>query len=219
MLGETWNEDGFEGGALDQCVDSYTVTYAREFRYDGSRQRYLNRELDPVALQNDNQYNELTAVWSDYVGNNVYSDYSVDRLAQSPDPTFANLAMYQPGIGQVTGLDTAFPDSSYYVTNHLGTTVNRFGKDNAIAASPMTYSAFGERIDTGTYERYGYAGSWGYQQHNSYEFTNAGGGAIQTPEHPGPSGTSHMAFQFSHVGTRYYDPAAGRFMQRDPIGE
>ncbi|MBN4058960.1 RHS repeat-associated core domain-containing protein [bacterium AH-315-J04] len=211
MLGETWNT-----GTSGNCVNDYTITYAREFRYDGSRRRYLNRELDPVALQNDNQYIELptTSVWSDYVGNNVYSDYEVhfgaDQNANPPEPLFTDLAMYQPGIGHVTGLDTPFPDSSYYVTNHLGTTMNRFGKDNAIAASQATYSAFGERIDPGTHERYGYAGAWGYQQHNTFEYTGSG--------EQMPNATKHMAFQFSHVGARYYDPAVGRFMQRDPIG-
>ncbi len=213
MLGETWNEDGPD--SFD-CPDNYKVTYAREFRYDGARQRYLNRELDPDALQMNNLYEEIlaTTVWSDYAGNNVYSDYTVhydaDPFANPPEQMFTDVAMYEPGIGQVTGLDTPIPDSSYYVTNHLGTTMNSFSKDNAIATSPMTYSAFGERVDTGTYERYGYAGSWGYQQHNTFEYTGSGEQI--------PNATKHRAFQFSHLGARYYDSAVGRFMQRDPIG-
>jgi RHS repeat-associated protein len=40
--------------------------------------------------------------------------------------------------------------------------------------------------------RYGYAGAWGYQSQNE--------------------------FPFLHIGARYYDPATGRFLQRDPIG-
>jgi len=60
------------------------------------------------------------------------------------------------------------------------------------------YSAFGELVE-GTSHRYGYAGAYGYQTD-----TDGSGG-------PG-------AFPFLHVGARYYDPATGRFLQRDPIG-
>jgi RHS repeat-associated protein len=57
------------------------------------------------------------------------------------------------------------------------------------------YTAFGERVSTTAVDegnRYGYAGAWGYQ--------------------------AHEEFPFLHVGARYYDPATGRFLQRDPIG-
>ncbi len=40
-VGETWN---WTGGAPDPT--GYDVTYAREFRYDGARARYLVRKLD-----------------------------------------------------------------------------------------------------------------------------------------------------------------------------
>jgi RHS repeat-associated protein len=49
----------------------------------------------------------------------------------------------------------------------------------------------------GPEDRYGYAGAWGYQTHDF------------------PSGDP---IPFVHVGARYYDPASGRFLQRDPIG-
>ncbi len=211
ILGETWNEDGSSGSPLDGCVDSYTVSYAREFRYDGARQRYLNRELDPVAVQAGDMTVIVNSVWTDYEGDSAYSDFLADRDAL-PDDVYDNKAMYLPGIGQVTELDTVFPDASYYVTNHLGTTMDRFNQD-AITMAPATYTAFGERIDTGTYERYGYAGSWGYQQHSNFEFTGS-----QRDDQPGDPTRTHQIFQFSHVGARYYDPAVGRFMQRDPIG-
>jgi RHS repeat-associated protein len=59
------------------------------------------------------------------------------------------------------------------------------------ATSPRVFTAFGEPI-SGASARYGYVGSWGYQ--------------------------AHEEFPFFHVGARYYDPAIGRFLQRDPIG-
>lgn len=34
MLGEEWDEDGPDG---DACPDNYTITFAREFRYDAAR--------------------------------------------------------------------------------------------------------------------------------------------------------------------------------------
>jgi RHS repeat-associated protein len=64
------------------------------------------------------------------------------------------------------------------------------------------FTAFGERI-TGPTDRNGYAGAWGYQSHD----VSGGGG-----------GGSAVPFDFLHVGHRYYDPASGRFLQRDPIG-
>ena len=58
------------------------------------------------------------------------------------------------------------------------------------------YTAFGERVVNtfadGAANRYGYVGAHGYQ--------------------------SHGEMVYSHVGARYYDPASGRFLQRDPIG-
>ena len=54
---------------------------------------------------------------------------------------------------------------------------------------------------TAQHHRYGYAGAWGYQSH-------------RMDEAPNPQG----AFPYMHVGARYYDPATGRFLQRDPIG-
>jgi RHS repeat-associated protein len=64
----------------------------------------------------------------------------------------------------------------------------------------VVYTAFGQPVCaiaggscTGVANpRYGYAGAWGYQ--------------------------SNDEFPFLHVGARYYDPATGRFLQRDPIG-
>jgi RHS repeat-associated protein len=96
---------------------------------------------------------------------------------------------FEPGIGRT---DSA--GSAYYHADHLGTIR---GVTNASVAwtEPMAFTAFGERI-VGTQNsmstRFGYVGSFGYQASGEYPFL--------------------------HVGARYYDPATGRFLQRDPIG-
>ncbi|MFQ5464115.1 MAG: RHS repeat-associated core domain-containing protein, partial [Phycisphaerae bacterium] len=112
------------------------------------------------------------------------------------------------------GTGTQVPDAAsvaYVHTNHLGTT--RLTSD---AASPpqaqgaVVYTAFGERIcavaggcdASDPNPRYGYVGAWGYQTATS-----------DAPDDPYAT-----SFPYLHVGARYYDPATGRFLQRDPIG-
>ena len=76
----------------------------------------------------------------------------------------------------------------------IGTTRN-MSDSGGTGVSGATYTAFGERASGsmgGPGERYGYAGAWGYQADEDLPFL--------------------------HVGHRYYDPARGRFLQRDPIG-
>jgi RHS repeat-associated protein len=68
------------------------------------------------------------------------------------------------------------------------------------ASGSDVFTAFGER-QAGSSDRFGYVGAFGYQSHS-------------IPESPNPD----TAFPFLHVGARYYDPASGRFLQRDPIG-
>jgi len=79
-----------------------------------------------------------------------------------------------------------------YLHNDLIGTLRRTSTPSGTPGSDVdVLTAFGERID-GTNQRYGYADAWGYQSHDDLPFL--------------------------HVGARYYDPATGRFLQRDPIG-
>jgi len=78
-------------------------------------------------------------------------------------------------------------------------------------SSRAVNTAFGERVYANGVGggRYGFAGAWGYQ---------AAGG-----EECGPVGEEFLCDPLAelgwlHVGERYYDPACGRFVQRDPIG-
>jgi len=65
------------------------------------------------------------------------------------------------------------------------------------------YTAFGELAGGNPGDgRYGYAGEWGYET-----------GLLVLA---GASGTAPITLQ--HLGARWYDPALGRFIQRDPIG-
>ena len=94
------------------------------------------------------------------------------------------------------------PSIEYYHANLIGTT-RGMTTDGAALTGTASYTAFGERIN-GTQRRYGYAGAWGYQTATA---------------DTDPAGITYATdFTFMHVGHRYYDPATGRFLQRDPIG-
>ncbi|UCG88239.1 MAG: RHS repeat-associated core domain-containing protein, partial [Gemmatimonadota bacterium] len=152
-IGERWDWDGIE----HHCPTNYTIDYAREFWYDGPRQRYLNRELDPVALL-DNQMVALSETWSDYDGDNIYNDFSLDGA----DVTV--LRSFELGIARVENpLDLPNRDPYYYHTDRLGTT-RGLTRSSSEWVDESTYSAFGELVD-GANHRYGYAGSSGYQAH------------------------------------------------------
>ncbi len=78
---------------------------------------------------------------------------------------------------------------TYTHSDMIGTTRHMTNSSgNGVGA--VVYTAFGERV-TGGSHYYGYAGAWGYEKED---------------------------LPFLHVGHRYYDPAIGRFLQRDPIG-
>jgi len=94
------------------------------------------------------------------------------------------------------------PETEYYHGDMIGTT--RLMTDvsgSALARSQSVHTAFGEAISPNGNHRYGYAGAWGYQSLG-----------------PDANPVGYGAPSFLHVGHRYYDPATGRFLQRDPIG-
>ncbi len=194
IIGETWNWNGVD----PPDPQSYDITYGREFRYDQARARYLTRVLDPAALEAGN-LTTVSKVWSDYDGDVVYGDYTVSFTV----PT--DVRSYEPGMGKVEPWTSVGATStSYYSTDMLGstrymTTPGDGQGGGGLATDSVTYTAFGERI-SGTNHRYGYAGAHGYR-------------AQDTAEDPGSD-----PVPFLHVGHRYYDPATGRFLQRDPIG-
>jgi RHS repeat-associated protein len=164
------------------------TSFARGFRYDAARERYRNNDT-----------------WSDYDSDIIHGDYRVDELDGVMEVT--ELRAYMPGIARVEDIDTAgTPPVRYYHTDMIGTT--RFV--TTLSGQPTdetVYTAFGEKVcslpggdcTNTTDHRYGYAGAYGYQS------------TINDT-------TGVADFPFLHVGARYYDPALGRFLQRDPIG-
>jgi len=128
--------------------------------------------------------------------------------------------------------------STLMTTDQLGEPVSyEVGGQGGPVVSSVGYTAFGELVTEWTdgqgqlhcqvggelpagFPRYGYAGSWGYETGG---FPPDGGGppgsdpnrgiiALYGPDPDLPPIT------LMHVGYRWYDPAAGRFIQRDPIG-
>ena len=182
ILGEHWDWDGVAGS----CPTNYGVDYAFEYYYDGPRVRWAKREIDLSTLNDtDSNYGVLTTVFSEYDGNQIYNDFTIDH----GDVTV--LRSYEPGVGHVTDpLDPANRVTKYYHPDKIGTTRALTWGSSALTDASV-YTAFGELVD-GTNHRYGYAGTSGYQAHDE--------------------------FSLLHVGSRYYDPAIGRFVQRDPIG-
>jgi len=152
--------------------------------------RYLERDRDPVTFA------PIGDTWHEYVGDNIYQDLLID--ATNPQaPVVTPLARYDFGYNIARVDDTA--GQRYVHFDMLGTT--RALTDGAGAlANALGYTAFGEVLAaTGsTLSRYAYVGSWGYQN----------------------DGLANPANEIGmlHVGARYYDPAIGRFPQRDKLG-
>lgn len=185
---ETWTESS-------GCPTSdYQIPWAREFRCDGARARYMNRPLNVSTLGLDPQpHPTQPTVWTDYDGDETYGDFTV---ATAGPWTVTNTDSYQPGLWRKIGTT-----GSYVHSDHLGTLRRLTNSAGAlVAGSPRAYTAFGEQVG-GSVDRFGYVGAWGYQSN-------------PIPESPNPD----TAFPYLHVGARYYDPSSGRFLQRDPIG-
>jgi len=180
------------------------MRYGREYRYDGARQRYLNRELDPVKIQQyPPEYTPNSEVWSDYDGDSVYGDFTADTSSE----TITNITSYHLGMGRVTDL-AGTPVTEYYHADMIGTTRVMTGENGQVVSdSTAAYMAFGELLPDSAAHRYGFVGLRGYQ-HDTFDEV----GQLNPPLDP------ETVFPFLHVGARYYDPATGRFLQRDPIG-
>jgi len=182
--GETWT------GSSGCPTSDYQIPWAREFRYDGARARYLDRKLNAwlFALGVVDPDDEI---WTDYDGDDAYLEY---RVTSTNPSQFQQLSAYEPGLWRQMGFA-----GQYLHGDHLGT-LRETSNVGLEGTGLRTFTAFGERI-AGPTDRFGYVGAFGYQAHSIAESTN--------PD---------TAFPYLHVGARYYDPSSGRFLQRDPIG-
>lgn len=171
--------------------------FAREFRYDsGGRRRYLVRERDASTLS------PLTngASWREYGSRSIFADLSVN--SSNGDSTI-NRRYVHASDGRLLGWREG---TSWHIihADHLGST-RLVTTPTATVGSRLGYSAFGEILlsenpggAASARSRYGYCGGWGYEDDGLADSTNDIG--------------------MLHIGARYYSPALGRFLQRDPIG-
>jgi RHS repeat-associated protein len=104
--------------------------------------------------------------------------------------TATTQAYYEPGLWRNTKVGPNFVPL-YLHNDHLGTLRRTTTAIGAATNGSRVFTAFGEKLAAPT-DRFAYVGAFGYQQ--------------------------HAEMPVLHVGHRYYDPASGRFLQRDPIG-
>jgi RHS repeat-associated protein len=204
VLWDQWQIDEY-GDIVEK-----TRTAARKFYYDTGMERYLMRDVDPQTWEP-----VALSYWTDYERGLPYGDFDVE-FTQYPVYTKTEQMRYLSELGVHAQETAAEPhdvahfhgdliDSTMLTTDECGT-----------AVSAVSYTAFGEPVVPdgqggwtvgGTppagFPRYQYAGGWSYES-GLLSLSGA------NPDLP--------ALTLLHVGWRWYQPTAGRFAQRDPIG-
>ncbi len=159
VLGEEWdNPDVLPGYP-------YKLTFARQFRYDGARQRYLDREFESGDLSLNIVRSDT---WSDYDGTSIYADFGFDGF-----DVLEERRSYLPGLAitdQLAGGGAA--NTTYLHTSALGSTMAT-SDSSGTGSFDSAYTAFGEQI-MGQTQRYGFAGAHGYQSHDEFPYMHLG---------------------------------------------
>jgi RHS repeat-associated protein len=219
-------------------LDTRQFLAAMEYRYDAGRQRYMVRPRDAETLappqDGSGDYDLDIGAWHDYSGAAIYGDYAVEAAwdGEHQTVTAANVTetlAHEPGMVQYDRAAAAGEEQLFLHGNLVGTT-ERITDAAAAIVHRAVYTAFGEPIfpspsqgegqGEGTIPtRYGYVGAWGYEG-NPLSTGQAleGPGGLCDPAGPEAHCDPVALLGWLHVGERYYDPAGGRFMQRDPIG-
>jgi RHS repeat-associated protein len=219
-------------------LDTRQFQAAMEYRYDSGRQRYMVRPRDAESLappqDGSGDYDLDIGAWHDYSGAAIYGDYAVEAAwdGEHQTVTAANVTetlAHEPGMVQYDRAAAAGDEQLFLHGNLVGTT-ERITDGTGAINHRAVYTAFGEPIfpspsqgegqGEGTIPtRYGYVGAWGYQGNPlSVGQPLGGGGGLCDPANPQAFCDPVALLGWLHVGERYYDPASGRFMQRDPIG-
>jgi len=69
---------GQTGGQCSAApANKYAVAWAREFRYDGARARYMDRRVDTATFA---PHPTLPTVWTDFDGDSAYGDFIAERF-------------------------------------------------------------------------------------------------------------------------------------------
>lgn len=200
-----------------------------------ARYRVQKRGKDPNECFETNflkplNRNASEGVWSDYDGDAIHGDYRVTvtpttqpgncpSFVTGTNATASDTVAHAPGRAQ-TPWSTTQPgaissqNTSYFHGNLVGSTGAATTAQGSLAGR-RRYTAFGEPIEvaqppSAVNTRFGYCGAYGYQG-SPYP-------PQADPPVTGTSGDPLADLGWLHVGARYYDPASGRFMQRDPIG-
>jgi RHS repeat-associated protein len=187
-LSEQWQVDSAGNVVPNSCQRMA----AMEYRYDNGRRRYMVRPRDPSTLLPPST---SAGTWFDFDDNDgIWGDYTANATG--------NITGHQSHVPALAQFEIATSVSSYVHTSAIGTNELMTALAGALARRAV-FTAFGEPVyvaqpPSAVETRYGYAGAWGYQE-------QSGGDPL-------------AGLGWLHVGARYYDPASGRFLQRDPIG-
>ncbi len=136
-----------------------------------------------------------------------YGDFDVTFGLQG-DPVATEQMRYLEGFG-LPAQQTVSTSATQYLHGDLIRSTVMTTDDSGSSVASVAYTAFGEVIGSAPDTRYQYAGGWGYE---TAGFGDDPGLLVLN----GAEGTAPITLQ--HVGFRWYDPAIGRFIQRDPIG-
>ena len=199
-LWDEWEEDEYG----DYVTDTYEKHAAREFYYDGPRQRYLTRDVDPDTWEPDtSESSHWPQLWTDYAGVMPYGDFGFSSSEVVSEEmkylSGAGLHAIQELDGQndpISYLHGDLVDSTMVLTDESG---------DAVSGATLSYTAFGEPLSSipTSFPRYQYGGGWGYEA----DFLALEGENDTLPP-----------ITLQHVGWRWYQPDTGRFIMRDPIG-
>jgi hypothetical protein len=193
----------------DMTQQAYQVESIREFRYEGG-QRYLTRlwhttdperQNDPTTWAPDD-----SATWTDYVAGQPYTDFDV-HVEENGDLTLSDQLRFLSGlgIGAQQTVDGANNPIRYFGPDGAGSTLLTTDETGTLAAGPVAHTAYGEPIGdpAAPFTRFQFDGALGSES----GFLSLSGANPALPP-----------ITLQHVGARWYDPAIGRSVQRDPIG-